>query len=584
MTRACPQRLSLDFDDLARELDLWAEAGRVARFWWRDDDAIAPTPALTQLLDLSDAHRIEVAVAVIPATASDALAGRASSRADTPRSCSTAMRTRTMRRPASRRSNAAASGRSTRCSASSARAGGGSQSCSARAPSRSSPRRGTASSGRCSTRLGEAGFRGASAYGPRARDGRGARPRRRQCACRSDELARAPLRRRRQGAERRSRRAQGAARRGATEADEPLGLLTHHLDHDAELWDFLDDFFRATTRASGRPLDRRSPRPSPPRRVDAIARSAPMSVVVRPAEEGDIDSVVDLLFDNMSQKVPKERWRRLLDYPWRPADADRGCVAVDGDRVVGFLGLVYADRPIGGRVERFCNICAWYLLKDYRGQGIGQKIQFGVGRRSAHDLHDHDGDRWRPAAPSATTAASRCSTTRAICSAAARARAATSIASTIPTGSSRCSAADDRKILDDHRPYNVRHLLVRAGDDGLLHRDAGEAEGRGHRLSRGHVCERPARCSARSRRRSPTRSSPSDTAVLAIDRRFLPAAPDWESETIRLPRWYRSARVAPGAHRPSLRGDRPARPEASVSSDAALRAAQSLPTIRNSAL
>ena len=77
----------------------------------------------------------------------------------------------------------------------------------------------------------------------------------------------------------------------------------------------------------------------------------------------------------MSKKITPELWRRLLDYPWRPADASRGCVAVDGDRVVGFLGLVYADRPFNGRTERFCNICAWYLLKDYRGQGIGREIQ-----------------------------------------------------------------------------------------------------------------------------------------------------------------------------------------------------------------
>src|SRR5262245_20280559 len=100
-----------------------------------------------------------------------------------------------------------------------------------------------------------------------------------------------------------------------------------------------------------------------------------MTAIVRPAEEGDIDRVVDLLYDNMSQKVSKERWRRLLDYPWRPADADRGRIAVDEERVVGFLGLVYADRLIGGRIERFCNICAWYLLKSHRGQGIGQQIQ-----------------------------------------------------------------------------------------------------------------------------------------------------------------------------------------------------------------
>ena len=37
---------------LDAELDLWAAAGRVAGGWWRDDDAVAPTPALESLLTI----------------------------------------------------------------------------------------------------------------------------------------------------------------------------------------------------------------------------------------------------------------------------------------------------------------------------------------------------------------------------------------------------------------------------------------------------------------------------------------------------------------------------------------------------
>jgi len=57
-------------------LDQRAEAGTPAVFWWRDDDAIEPTPALDHLLALSRAHRVPVALAVIPAGAGAALAGR----------------------------------------------------------------------------------------------------------------------------------------------------------------------------------------------------------------------------------------------------------------------------------------------------------------------------------------------------------------------------------------------------------------------------------------------------------------------------------------------------------------------------
>ncbi len=64
------------WDDLARELELWAAASRPATLWWRDDDAVAPTPALDRLLDFAAQHDIPVALAVIPAPATQALAER----------------------------------------------------------------------------------------------------------------------------------------------------------------------------------------------------------------------------------------------------------------------------------------------------------------------------------------------------------------------------------------------------------------------------------------------------------------------------------------------------------------------------
>lgn len=61
---------------LGTELDRWAALGRKASFWWRDDDAIAPTPQLDRLLSLAARHGRWVALAVIPRDASPALAAR----------------------------------------------------------------------------------------------------------------------------------------------------------------------------------------------------------------------------------------------------------------------------------------------------------------------------------------------------------------------------------------------------------------------------------------------------------------------------------------------------------------------------
>ena len=59
---------------LQAELDRWAEDGRSATFWWRDDDAVDDTPALRTLLDMRGAAGIPVALAVIPRDATEGLA------------------------------------------------------------------------------------------------------------------------------------------------------------------------------------------------------------------------------------------------------------------------------------------------------------------------------------------------------------------------------------------------------------------------------------------------------------------------------------------------------------------------------
>ena len=64
------------WDQLSAELDRWGEAGLRATCWWRDDDAIEPTGALERMLEIAERHRAPLALAVIPARTTDALAVR----------------------------------------------------------------------------------------------------------------------------------------------------------------------------------------------------------------------------------------------------------------------------------------------------------------------------------------------------------------------------------------------------------------------------------------------------------------------------------------------------------------------------
>lgn len=58
------------------ELDLWRASGYRATLFWRDDDAVEPSPALDRLLSLSMEFRVAFALGVIPAQIANELPAR----------------------------------------------------------------------------------------------------------------------------------------------------------------------------------------------------------------------------------------------------------------------------------------------------------------------------------------------------------------------------------------------------------------------------------------------------------------------------------------------------------------------------
>ncbi|MDE4133112.1 polysaccharide deacetylase family protein [Phaeobacter sp. QD34_3] len=59
---------------LDRELKAWQDAGMTLPLWWRDDDAVKHTPELERLADLSGRLGLPVHLAIIPKDAQDSLA------------------------------------------------------------------------------------------------------------------------------------------------------------------------------------------------------------------------------------------------------------------------------------------------------------------------------------------------------------------------------------------------------------------------------------------------------------------------------------------------------------------------------
>jgi hypothetical protein len=65
-----------DWAALDDEVARWRDAGREAELWWRDDDAADTGPALDRLLQVCHTTAAPLALAVVPAKATPALAAR----------------------------------------------------------------------------------------------------------------------------------------------------------------------------------------------------------------------------------------------------------------------------------------------------------------------------------------------------------------------------------------------------------------------------------------------------------------------------------------------------------------------------
>ena len=104
-----------------------------------------------------------------------------------------------------------------------------------------------------------------------------------------------------------------------------------------------------------------------------------MSAHVRLAMASDADAICSLLHEKMNSKIPVSRWQNLMRYQWLDDKPDFGRVVESDGQILGFCGMVYADRLIGDartglRKERIVSMSSWYLDKSLRGKGLGRDM------------------------------------------------------------------------------------------------------------------------------------------------------------------------------------------------------------------
>lgn len=223
---------------LADELRAWRDAGAAPTLWWRDDDAAAPNPALSRLLILEKACGVPLALAVIPEAAQAEALGEA--RCVIMHGCDHRNRAAAGEKKTEfpdSESDAAALERLAHARERLARLAG-ERFLPVLAPPWNRLRESLIPG------LPAAGIRGLSRYGARRIKG-GALP---QANTHVDIIAWRGDRGFVGEDEALALMVQhlAARRRGAADAAEPTGLLTHHAQHDAAAWRFLERLFDAT--------------------------------------------------------------------------------------------------------------------------------------------------------------------------------------------------------------------------------------------------------------------------------------------------------------------------------------------------
>ncbi|HWZ71931.1 MAG TPA: hypothetical protein VN326_10720 [Casimicrobiaceae bacterium] len=91
---------------------------------------------------------------------------------------------------------------------------------------------------------------------------------------------------------------------------------------------------------------------------------------LEPIRDEDLPEFCRFLCENLSRQRSAEEWAKAFAQDWYPDKPNNGFLLRHQGRIVGGIGAIYAERPVRGRLERFCNITSWCVLDAFRAQSM----------------------------------------------------------------------------------------------------------------------------------------------------------------------------------------------------------------------
>jgi len=108
---------------------------------------------------------------------------------------------------------------------------------------------------------------------------------------------------------------------------------------------------------------------SPPFDIVILQHNGTAMIRVEKVDCSDFRDVRDALV-NFWGKGSEAKWCRMFDYRWERDEDYCGLALKDGDRTIGFIGLIFSRRYLDGRLEKFCNLTSWFVREEHRARAV----------------------------------------------------------------------------------------------------------------------------------------------------------------------------------------------------------------------
>lgn len=258
-----------------------------------------------------------------------------------------------------------------------------------------------------------------------------------------------------------------------------------------------------------------------------------------PEEREEVAQFMNRVF--VRAKWDIDGWRRLMAGRWCGPEGRFAIIARDGAEMVGVMGLIYAQRMTTQGIRTTADMTSWYILKDYRGGGLGGKMMafatsdpevtvtnfssakaaVSVLERAGLEVLDKERLVWHPSDLPKL------------------------VVHDDPLALGERLSAKDRQIIGDHQGLALRHLAVET-PDGLvvmvLYPQKKHDAYVTHEVM--YLADQP--LFARYAARIAASVLPADQAILSLDRRFAaPGIACDEVQQFATPRFCQKGLLAP---------------------------------------